>query len=113
LVASHISRNANDMLRIYFLPCPKTYFSFVNKVVNGSPLTNRPLHEPVSSFDANGRYIGLPNLVQMLQNTPDTPEPESPYEIHEPVINLPPEQRSPVVQQPTDDPRVIFNKVKL
>ncbi|CAB4027711.1 Hypothetical predicted protein, partial [Paramuricea clavata] len=79
-------------------------------VVNGSPLTNRPLHEPLSSFDANGRYIGLPNLVQMLQNTPDTPEPESPYEIHEPAINLPPEQRSPVVQQPTDDPRVILNK---
>ncbi|CAB4017470.1 Hypothetical predicted protein, partial [Paramuricea clavata] len=82
----------------------------IGEVVNGSPLTNRPLHEPVSSFDANGRYIGLPNLVQMLQNTPDTPEPESPYEIHEPAIIIPSEQRSPVVQQPTDDPRVILNK---
>ena len=67
----------------------------------------------MSSFDANGRYIGLPNLVQMLQSTPDTPEPESPYEIYESTVSLSFEQQSPVVQQTVEDPMVIFNKVMM
>ena len=47
----------------------------------------------------------------MLQNTPDTPEPESPYDIYESAGNVSSEQRSPVVQQPYPDPRIIFDEV--
>jgi type II secretory pathway component PulC len=49
----------------------------------------------------------------MLQNTPDTPEPESPYEIYESTVSLSSEQRSPVVQQIAEDPQAIFNQVMM
>ncbi len=81
--------------------------------MNGSPLTIRLIHEPVSSFDSSGRYIGLPNLVQMLQSTPDTLEPESPHEIYESALSLSSEQLGPVMQQLDRDPRMILNKVKI
>ena len=49
----------------------------------------------------------------MLQSTPDTPEPESPYDMYESSLNLSSEQQSPVAQVPADDPGVILNKVKI
>ena len=103
IISSHALKFTVDLI----------WFSLVNQVVNGQPLTSRPIHEPVSSFDSNGRYVGLENLVQMLQNTPDTPEPESPYEIYESTVSLSSEQRSPVVQQIAEDPQAIFNQVMM
>lgn len=76
-------------------------------------MTSHPIHEPVSSFDVNGRYIGLSNLAQMLGSAPDTPEPESPYDVDEPPVNASFEQPRPVVAMPADDPRVILNKVNV
>ena len=107
----------SSIFRVHLVPLTghivKIFHYFSQQVVNGSPLVARVIHQPLSSFDAEGRYVGLSHLAQMLQNTPDTPEPESPYDIYESSINLSSEQRSPVAQVPTDDPRVILNKVKI
>ena len=91
----------------------KIRYHFFDQVVNGSPLNVLAIHQPVSSFDTDGRYIGLSRLAQMLQSTPDTPEPDSPYDMYESSLHLSSEQQSPVAQVPAEDPRVILNKVKI
>ena len=75
-------------------------------------MTSRTIHQPVSSFDSNGRYVGLANLVQMLRSTPDTPELESPlYDVYESSFSAPSDQQTPAVTTPAVDLRAIFNEV--
>ncbi|XP_028404230.1 germinal-center associated nuclear protein-like isoform X2 [Dendronephthya gigantea] len=82
----------------------------IGEVVNGAPLMSRAIHRPVSSFDSNGRYIGLENLAQMLRSMPDTPDLESPsYDIYESSFSAPSDQQQTVTTQAVDR-RVIFNE---
>ena len=89
-----------DLFSLFFECC---VFSFCHfryiKVVSGSPLQAQQYHEPLCSFDSNGRYTGLASLVELLGGTAIPVEPESPDILYESVVSVPTEQQSPEVAQ--------------
>lgn len=92
-------------------------FIFRSKVVNGSPLKALAHHEPLCSFDTNGRYVGLASLVQLLGGTPDAIEPESPDYFYEPAVSVPAFEQQSVEQaqssKPAYDLQQILTQVNL
>ncbi|XP_046839078.1 germinal-center associated nuclear protein-like [Xenia sp. Carnegie-2017] len=85
----------------------KRYCS-ISEIVNGCPLPVCSIHQPVSSFDSNNRYIGLNNLLSLMQNTPDTPD--TLHDIHEPISNLSSVQPCPISQYFVKDAQDVFNQ---